>query len=69
LSGFAADNAVLSVRPAFPAVTCTAQATYLTGKTPSQHGLSQGLVLSRRCEIKCLAAIESVSASAEDIGN
>lgn len=27
------------IRPAFPAVTCTAQSNYLTGKTPSQHGI------------------------------
>lgn len=25
--------------PEFPAVTCSAQATYLTGKTPSEHGI------------------------------
>lgn len=28
-----------SIRPALPAVTCTAQATYLTGLNPSQHGI------------------------------
>ena len=27
------------VEPAFPAVTCTAQATYLTGTPPSKHGI------------------------------
>lgn len=27
------------VRPAFPAVTCTAQSTYLTGRTPGHHGI------------------------------
>jgi predicted AlkP superfamily pyrophosphatase or phosphodiesterase len=27
------------IAPAFPAVTCTAQSTYLTGLTPSQHGI------------------------------
>ena len=27
------------VEPAFPAVTCTAQATYLTGTRPEQHGI------------------------------
>lgn len=27
------------VDPAFPAVTCTAQANYLTGRTPSDHGI------------------------------
>ena len=38
-------NALLSkgakstIQPAFPAVTCTAQSNYLTGKTPSEHGI------------------------------
>src|SRR6266567_7080024 len=27
------------VTPAFPAVTCTAQSNYLTGRTPSEHGI------------------------------
>ena len=27
------------VQPAFPAVTCTAQAAYLTGNSPAQHGI------------------------------
>ena len=31
-------NALCTVQPAFPAVTCTAQATYLTGKLPCEHG-------------------------------
>lgn len=28
-----------AIAPAFPAVTCTAQATYLTGQTPARHGI------------------------------
>jgi predicted AlkP superfamily pyrophosphatase or phosphodiesterase len=27
------------IEPAFPAVTCTAQSTYLTGTTPARHGI------------------------------
>ena len=27
------------IRPAFPALTCSAQASYLTGKTPGEHGI------------------------------
>ena len=27
------------IRPAFPAVTCTAQSNYLTGQSPSVHGV------------------------------
>ncbi len=29
-----------SFKPAFPAVTCTAQSTYLTGLSPEQHGIT-----------------------------
>ena len=32
-------GAALTVKPAFPAVTCTAQSTYLTGSTASAHGI------------------------------
>src|ERR1700744_2866515 len=36
---FAARGDKASVEPAFPAVTCTAQSTYLTGTTPHAHGI------------------------------
>lgn len=39
LSAFARRGGAASIRPAFPAVTCTAQATYLTGLPPSVHGI------------------------------
>ncbi len=39
LSGFARDGQATSIQPAFPAVTCTAQSSYLTGLTPSEHGI------------------------------
>ena len=39
LARFAAEGALSTVRPAFPAVTCTAQATYLTGLSPAGHGI------------------------------
>ncbi|MFP6874826.1 MAG: nucleotide pyrophosphatase/phosphodiesterase family protein [Verrucomicrobiales bacterium] len=39
LNGFMESNSCCFVEPAFPAVTCTAQATYLTGKLPSEHGI------------------------------
>ncbi|HSH39932.1 MAG TPA: alkaline phosphatase family protein [Chthoniobacterales bacterium] len=39
ISRFLAAGSMTSVRPAFPAVTCTAQSTYLTGKTPAEHGV------------------------------
>jgi len=36
---FLRGNAVARVEPAFPALTCTAQATYITGNTPKDHGI------------------------------
>ena len=39
LREFAAAQEVCSIRPAFPAVTCTAQSTYVTGQSPSAHGI------------------------------
>ena len=39
LAARAAAGSLARVRPAFPAVTCVAQSTYLTGATPSAHGV------------------------------
>jgi len=39
LAEFRRRGALARIAPAFPAVTCTAQANYLTGKTPAQHGI------------------------------
>jgi predicted AlkP superfamily pyrophosphatase or phosphodiesterase len=39
INRFLAQGAKAAVAPAFPAVTCTAQSTYLTGTTPAQHGI------------------------------
>jgi len=39
MRAFAAKGAKAAIAPAFPAVTCTAQSTYLTGLTPAQHGI------------------------------
>ena len=39
LSAFLAKGRKAAIVPAFPAVTCTAQSTYLTGLTPAQHGI------------------------------
>ncbi|HTD87486.1 MAG TPA: alkaline phosphatase family protein, partial [Candidatus Binatia bacterium] len=36
---FANRGGACTITPAFPAVTCTAQSTYLTGLPPSQHGI------------------------------
>ncbi|GHC11588.1 alkaline phosphatase family protein [Cerasicoccus arenae] len=39
LQRLAERNAVAAVAPTLPAVTCSAQATYLTGELPSKHGI------------------------------
>jgi predicted AlkP superfamily pyrophosphatase or phosphodiesterase len=39
IAAFRQKGAVARIEPAFPAVTCTAQSTYLTGTTPAQHGI------------------------------
>ena len=39
IEAFLKSGASATITPAFPAVTCTAQSTYLTGLPPSQHGV------------------------------
>ncbi|HEX9046344.1 MAG TPA: alkaline phosphatase family protein, partial [Verrucomicrobiae bacterium] len=39
LAAFLQRGSLTHIVPAFPAVTCTAQSNYLTGKTPAQHGI------------------------------
>jgi predicted AlkP superfamily pyrophosphatase or phosphodiesterase len=39
LTAWRERGALAHIAPAFPAVTCTAQATYLTGQTPARHGI------------------------------
>ena len=39
INAFRAAGALAHIAPAFPAVTCTAQSNYLTGKTPATHGI------------------------------
>lgn len=39
LNKFLGKGKAVSIIPAFPAVTCTAQSTYLTGLEPARHGI------------------------------
>ncbi len=53
LSRFAARGATVPVVPALPAVTCTVQATYLTGTPPSVHGVvGNGWYFRDECEVR-----------------
>ncbi|AZQ57703.1 alkaline phosphatase family protein [Maribacter sp. MJ134] len=41
------------IKPVLPAVTCSAQSTYLTGKWPSEHGVvGNGWYFKEECEVK-----------------
>src|ERR1043165_7506776 len=39
IGAFLHKGAGVSIAPVFPAVTCTAQSTYLTGLAPARHGI------------------------------
>jgi predicted AlkP superfamily pyrophosphatase or phosphodiesterase len=39
IAEFVKRGALANIAPAFPAVTCTAQSNYLTGKPPTAHGI------------------------------
>ena len=53
LSNWVARGQMAAIRPAFPAVTCTAQTTYLTGEPPARHGIvGNGWYDRDTCEIK-----------------
>lgn len=39
IAEFSKRGALAQISPAFPAVTCSAQSNYLTGKSPSEHGI------------------------------
>jgi predicted AlkP superfamily pyrophosphatase or phosphodiesterase len=39
IAGLSKPGALTQISPAFPGVTCAAQSNYLTGKSPSQHGI------------------------------
>ncbi|HTV39967.1 MAG TPA: alkaline phosphatase family protein [Candidatus Sulfotelmatobacter sp.] len=39
IAGFCRSGALARISPSFPAVTCTAQSNYFTGKLPAEHGI------------------------------
>lgn len=53
IKSFLEKGASASIEPVLPAVTCTAQTTYLTGKWPSEHGIvGNGWYFKDECEVK-----------------
>ncbi|WP_392531679.1 alkaline phosphatase family protein [Nostoc sp. C117] len=53
LSAWAAKGQVVPIKTVLPAVTCSVQATYLTGKLPDEHGIvANGWYFRDECEVK-----------------
>lgn len=53
LCQWAREKEIKSVEPVLPAVTCSAQSSYLTGKYPEEHGIvGNGWYFKEECEIK-----------------
>ncbi|MBH8571622.1 alkaline phosphatase family protein [Nostocaceae cyanobacterium CENA369] len=53
LSSWAAEGQIVPIAPILPAVTCSVQATYLTGKLPDEHGIvANGWYFRDECEVK-----------------
>lgn len=53
LSKWAGEGHQATIDPVLPAVTCSAQATYLTGEMPASHGIvGNGWYFRDECEVK-----------------
>ncbi len=53
MNAFLSQGRSAHITPVVPAVTCTAQATYLTGKWPAEHGIvGNGWYFKDECEVK-----------------
>ncbi|MEM9000066.1 MAG: nucleotide pyrophosphatase/phosphodiesterase family protein [Bacteroidota bacterium] len=53
IKSFLENGGTTYIDPVLPAVTCSAQATYMTGKWPSTHGIvGNGWYFKEECEVK-----------------
>lgn len=53
IKNFTEQGALSKIEPVVPAVTCSAQSTYLTGKWPKEHGIvGNGWYFKDECEVK-----------------
>jgi predicted AlkP superfamily pyrophosphatase or phosphodiesterase len=53
LKQFASNAAVAAIDPILPALTCSVQATYLTGTLPAEHGIvGNGWYFRDECEVR-----------------
>lgn len=53
IKSFLTKGTLSVIKPVLPAVTCSAQSTYLTGEWPSEHGIvGNGWYFKEECEVK-----------------
>ncbi len=53
LSNWSSQGKIAYIKPTLPAVTCSVQSCYVTGKWPSEHGIvGNGWYFREECEIK-----------------
>ncbi len=53
LSKWMDDKSLATIKPVLPAVTCSVQTTYLTGKYPEEHGIvANGWFFRDECEVR-----------------
>ncbi len=53
IESFLQEGSSATITPVLPAVTCSAQSTYLTGKWPAEHGIvGNGWYFKDECEVK-----------------
>jgi len=53
IDSFLQGGSSATITPVLPAVTCSAQSTYLTGKWPAEHGIvGNGWYFKDECEVK-----------------
>ena len=69
LAAFLKQGARARVSPVFPAVTCVAQSTYLTGTPPARHGIvGNGWYDRELAEVQFLEAIKPPGSWPQDLG-
>ncbi len=53
IKSFSENGCLATIQPVLPAVTCSAQSTYLTGEWPEKHGIvGNGWYFKDECEVK-----------------
>ena len=69
MPNLASVGAVTDLLPVLPAVTCSAQATMLTGKSPAEHGVVGNGWYGRSSRGAVLETIQPLGAGRKSLGN